>query len=414
MRTTVVEAMLNRQLTGQLYSSDTLALGSIKPVKIKVWKGDSIKITLQGDELRYRVPLRIWLQFSFTVGALGLSHTEYQEVEASLALTFRSRLFVKNDWKLVTMTQAEGYEWLSNPVIKVRFLTIPIKPIADVLLSNQQKTFSEMIDREINNVFNVKSLLLPLWSRLQDPILLSKDPRLWLRLTPQTVYMTQLEGKNGAIMSSVGIKSVAETYFAERPACDKRDSLPEFIVPGAIDSNFILNLYAEMNYEAASELLRGYLAGRSFTSGRKEIVVQDVAMTGLKGYAVIALDLIGSYRGKVYVVGRPLYDSATATVSIEELDFDLSTRNFVHKAADWLLHDIIISKVKPYLKFPFREKMLESQLMVQKLLCHTELSKNIFITGSIDSLAVGGVQLTDNAIQAIVFARGALQLSMHD
>ncbi|MBN1130712.1 MAG: DUF4403 family protein [Chitinispirillaceae bacterium] len=406
MRTHVVEEMLNAQLTGLLFECDTLTLGTFKPVKIKVWKGDSIKITLTGDELRYTVPLRVWLRFSFTVGALGLSHTEYQDVEAALALTFRSRLFVKNDWKMVTMTQAEGYEWLSNPVVKVRFITLPIKPVADLLLSGQQKNFCQMIDKEINSVLNVKNLLTPLWTRMQDPILLSDHPRVWLRLTPQAVYMTQLQGVEGTIVSSAGIRSIAETFFSLPRVDKKQDSLPEFIIPGKVDSSFILNLYSEMDYDAAGAMLQTFLAGRSFTSGRREVIIENVAITGMDGYAVIGLDLVGSYRGKVYVFGKPLYDSATATVSIENLDFDLSTRSVVHKTADWLLHGIIISKVKPYLRFPLREKLLESQLMVQKMLCHSELTRNVFITGSIDSLNVGGVRFTDRAIQAILFCAG--------
>lgn len=97
MKTRVVEEMLNKQLPGLLYECDTLTLGMAKGVKIKVWKGDSIGITLEKDELRYRVTLRLWLQFSFTVGAFGVSHTEYQDVEAGLTLKFRSRVFVKND-----------------------------------------------------------------------------------------------------------------------------------------------------------------------------------------------------------------------------------------------------------------------------------------------------------------------------
>jgi hypothetical protein len=414
MRTRVVEEMLNGQVNGLLFESDTLTLGPAKPVKIKVWKEDSLRITLEGDELVYKIPLKITMQFSFTIGAFGVSHTEYQDAEASIALTFRSRVFIKNDWKVVTMTESQGYEWLSNPVIKVRFLTIPVKPLADMLLSNQLKNISTMIDREINTVFNVKKMLQPLWSQLQDPIKLSDDPRVWLRLTPQAVYMTQLEGREGVIMSSVGIKSVAETFFADQPACVKRDSLPDFVIPGRIDSSFVLNLYSEMNYDAASSFLRGYLLGRNFSFGRKEVVVQDVSITGMKGYALVSLDFVGSYRGKVYVFGKPVFDTATATVSIEDLELDLSTKDKGYKTADWLFHGVILSKVKPFLRFSLREKMLESQLMVQKMLCHSELAKNVFITGSIDSLKVGGVALTDKAIRALVFAKGSLLLTVHD
>ena len=414
MSTRVIEQMLNQQLTGLLYGCDTLSLGAIKPVRIKVWKGDSIKIDLEGDELRYTVPLRMWLQFSFTMGALGFSHTEYQDVEAALALRFRSRISIGNNWKMSTVTRSDGYEWISDPVVKVRFLSIPIRPIADLLLAGQQKTFSDMIDKQVNEVCNVKNMLLPLWSQLQDPILISKEPKVWLRLSPLEIYMTPLKGAGGSIVSSVGIKSVVETFFDDQPVSKKRDSLPDFIVPTVMDSSFVLNLYSEMNYDAATLLLRGFLLGREFKSGNREVIVQDVSITGVKGYALICLDLIGSYQGRVYAYGRPLFDTAAATVSIEDLDFDISTKNIMHKAAHWLLHGTILAGIKPYLKFPLREKMLESQLMVQKLLSHTELMKNVFIIGSIDSLKVAGVRLTDSAIRATVFARGTMQLNMHD
>jgi hypothetical protein len=52
--------------------------------------------------------------------------------------------------------------------------------------------------------------------------------------------------------------------------------------------------------------------------------------------------------------------------------------------------------------------------MVQKMLCHSELSKNVFIIGSLDSLKVQGVRLTDRAIQAMVFAKGTMQLNAHE
>jgi hypothetical protein len=161
-------------------------------------------------------------------------------------------------------------------------------------------------------------------------------------------------------------------------------------------------------------MLRGLLVGREFKSKGREVIVKDVTMAGVKGYALICMDFIGSYEGRVFVYGRPQYDPSTTTVSIEDLDFDLSTKNFMHKAANWLLHGVIINSVKPYLKFPLKDKLQESKLMAQKMLNNSELSKNIFLSGSIDSLSVGGVRLTDKAIQATVFARGSLQLSVHD
>jgi hypothetical protein len=414
IRTSVIEEMLNTQLPKLLYGCDTLTLGGVKPVKVKVWKGDSIKISLEGNELRYQVPLRLWMQFSFTVGALGLSHTEYQDVEAALTLKFSSRITIKNDWKMTTVTASEGYDWISDPVVKVRFLTIPVRPIVDVALATQKKNLCDIIDKQVGAAVNLKSILLPLWSQLQDPIPISKDPKVWLRISPREIYMSPLLGHGGAIISSIGVRSVIETFFGDAPVVAKRDSLPDFVYPTGRDSSFVLNLYAEMNYDAATIVLKGFLQGRQFKSGKKEVVVEDVTMTGVKGYALICLDLSGSYNGRIFVYGQPRYDTASSTVSIEDLDFELSTKNILHKSANSLLHGVILSNIKPYLKFPLREKLLESQLMVQKMLCHSELSKNVFIIGSLDSLKVQGVRLTDRAIQAMVFAKGTMQLNAHE
>lgn len=410
IRTHTLEDMINEQLPDTLFETDTMTLGAMKKVKVKVLKGDSLRLSLKGDELEYKVPVKIWMQFSFTVGALGISHTEFQEVEAGIALKFKSRLFIKNDWKVVTMTESDGYEWTTDPVVKVRFVKIPVKPVADFILSRQHEKFGDLVDKGVSEMLDLKKILHPLWVKIQEPIQLAKDPQLWLRLTPKSVAMTQLSGNGRMIESSVGITSIAETFFGERPKATVNDSLPDFIIPGRIDSSFILNLYSEITYESASELLQSFLLGRSFKAGHREVIVQDVKIYGLEGFAIISLDFTGSYKGKVYVIGRAVYDSATSTISIQDLEFDVSTRNALHSTADWLFHGIILNKVQPYLKFPLREKVLESQLMVQKMLCNSELTDNVYINGFIDSLRIGDVLLTERALQAVILAQGSLFL----
>ena len=414
VRTPALEQMINEQLPPLLFESDTITLGAMKNVKVKVWKGDSLRLSLTGDELQYRVPIKIWMQFSFTVGALGLSHTEYQEVEAGIVLKFRSRLFVKNDWKVVTMTESDGYEWTTDPVVKVRFITIPVKPLADFILNRQHKKFGELVDKGVNSSLDIKKLLHPLWAQIQQPIRLADEPPLWLRLSPRSVSMTQLTGDGSMIRSSVGIATVAETFFGDVPEVQRVDSLPEFVIPGSIDSSFVLNLYSEITYGKASELMQGYLLGRSFKAGMREVIIQDVEIYGLEGYAVVSLDFTGSFKGKVYVIGRAVFDTATSTISIEDLEFDVATRNALHNTADWLFHGVIIEKVKPYLRFPLREKLLESQLMVQKMLCNSRLTKNVYVNGFIDSLAIGDVRLTDRALQAVLLAKGSLFLNIRE
>jgi hypothetical protein len=415
IKTDVAAKMINEQIKGLLYECDTLTLGGVKPVKVKVWKKDSIMLSLNGDELHYSIPLRIWMQFSFNINALGMNHTEYQDVEASIMLKFHSRLFVKNDWKIVTMTKSDGYEWLSDPVVRVRFLTIPIKPVADLLLSKQTNSFGDMIDKAVTSMVDIKKMISPLWNKMQTPILLAADPdSLWLRLTPHSVYMTQLEGRDNVIRSSIGIKSVAETFFGSNPGQAKADSLPEFVIPGKIDSTFVINLYSELSFASVSQMARSMLAGKSFELSGREIIIQDINLYGLEGYAILSIDLIGAYNGKIYAIGKVIHDKDAQTVEIGELEFDLSTQNRLHKTAEWMFHGLILSKVKPFLKFSIKDKLLESQLMVQKMLSNNQIFKNVYVNGTIDSLSIGGITCTESCIQTILLTKGTLNLHIRN
>jgi hypothetical protein len=249
---------------------------------------------------------------------------------------------------------------------------------------------------------------------MQSPIQVSEDPPVWLRLSPLGVSMTQPEGARGMIRTSLGIKSVAETFVGDAPAATPSDSLPAFVSQSRLDSSFVINLYSEVSYESASRMMQGFLRGRSFSSGNKEVIIQDVNIYGIQGYAVVSLDLTGSYKGKIFAIGHIKYDPASSTVSIEGLEYDLSTTNALHKTAGWLLHGIILSKVQPYLRFPLHEKLLEAQLLAQKMLSHREISKNVFLSGAIDSLSIGGVTLTDHAIRAVILSRGTLSINIQD
>jgi hypothetical protein len=354
------------------------------------------------------------MRFSFTIGALGVSHTEYQDVETEVVFSFSSRIFVKNNWEIVTMTRSEGFEWLSEPVVRIRFLTIPIKPVADFILSRQKDALGILVDSTISNMLNIKDMLHPLWLRIQQPILLSESPPVWLRLNPCGVSMTQLAGAGEEICGSIGITTIAETFVGDMPSVTVRDSLPEFIIPGGIDSSFILNIYSEISFEQASAMTRGYLQGRSFTAGDKELIIQDISITGIDGYPAVCIDFTGTYRGRVYVIGRMRYDQSSSTLSIEDLEFDLASKNRLQSAAAMFLHNMIISNIRPHLRYPLREHLLESQLMIQKMLCNHKIAENIFVSGAIDSLNIGAVTLSDRAIRALVLARGSLYLNIND
>ena len=414
MRAEVIERIINQHLPEVLFESDTMTLAGVKPVRVVVMRADTLTLSLERDELHYRVPLRIAMRFSFSVDVLGIRHTEYQDVEASIALSLRSRLFVKNDWRVVTMTHSPRYEWLSEPVVKARFLTVPVKPVVDRILVRYSETFGSMIDEAVAGLLDLKKVLHPLWMELQEPRVIMEHPQVWLRLTPRSVHMTQLEGRGGFIRGSVGVETVAETFIGTRPDGTRVDSLPPFLVPGSIDSSFALNLYSEIRYDHATALARGYLMGRSFSAGRREVIVQDVVVMGIGEYVAVQFDFTGSWRGRAYVIGDVYYDTIRETIRVENMAFDLSTQRRIQGRTARFLHDIIVSRIRPLLQFPLREQLLVSQLALQRMLCNNRIADNVYLTGYLDSLTVSSVTVTDQALRTLILARGSMSVRITD
>jgi len=66
------------------------------------------------------------------------------------------------------------------------------------------------------------------------------------------------------------------------------------------------------------------------------------------------------------------------------------------------------------LQFPIRGHLLEAQIVAQKALANREISKSVFLNGTIDSLRVGGMTLNERGIAAVILAKGAVSVLVHD
>ena len=410
IKTDYIEKAVNEQLSGTLYQSDTITLGGISNVRVTVRKNGRIKIRAQDDELLYSVPLKISMRFSFTISALGLSHTEYQDADAGISIALRSKITLKNNWRLVTATKADGYIWTSDPVVKVRSLSIPVKPAADYLLSKQVEAIGRLVDKSVSGSVNAKELVGPLWRQIRTPMEIPAADlphKIWLRVNPSEIYMTQLRGQGGSISGTAGIRAVTEAFIGEKPEPLPDAELPDFATPPETDSTFVINLYSEIPFENATLMSREMFAGKTLKSGRQSVTVRDIEIAGAKnGLAEVRLDLTGSIKGKVCVTGKAVYNEKTQLLSIENMDFDIQTKNNFEKARNWLLKGIIISKIKPHLKFPLKDAFDEAKVLADNMLAGYKLYEGVSLNGRLDSLSIGGVDLTETGFRVVIVVKG--------
>ncbi|MDR0331225.1 MAG: DUF4403 family protein [Chitinispirillales bacterium] len=411
IKTAFLEKLINDEFSGAFFKSDTALPGGILNIKISARKNGPVKIGAKGDELSCSFPVKITMRVSATLSALGLSHTEHQDIEAGITFRLRSKISLKNNWLVATTTYTDGYTWTKEPVIKTRVATIPIKPLADYLAGKQLDAIGPHIDKALANSDIIKkSVIAPLWEQLYTPIGLpipETRETIWMRFDPTEIYLSNLKGRGASISALVGIRAVTEAVIGDEPKRREPMPLPNFLTPQGQDSTFAVNLYAEVPYGKATAICKELFIGKTFRSGMQSVTVNDIEVAGINenGLILLRMELSGSLKGSVRVTGRAVYDERAKALLIENLNYDFETASSFQKTKHWLLKGIIINKMKPHMRFPLTD-MLDAEALSHSIFADYPLQSGIALNGRIDSLTVRGAEMTPNAFRAAVLAKG--------
>jgi predicted nucleotidyltransferase len=155
-----------------------------------------------------------------------------------------------------------------------------------------------------------------------------------------------------------------------------------------------------------------FLFGSLVTGTYHEDSNIDIGIKGLKPEKFFRtyskLDVSGAIKGIVNVTGLPIYNEKTRTLSINDFNLDVETQNRYGRAKNRLLKGIIMSRMRPHMKFPLGEMLDDSKTLVQKMLTDYELYEGIVLNGQIDKITVRGVEVTEAGFRAVVTATGGM------
>lgn len=405
-----LQKSINESLDGLIYEDNSYTDNDGDNLKIKVWKKGTITIKAEPDAFEYYVPLKIWAEVRY--GAFG-AYTS-QEVKGSIALNFRTNYEINRQWEMVTMTTMTDYKWIDQPTIKIFGSNISVQSIANSFLTYNKKMLETTIDDQIKANINIQQNIKDAWSMLQDPVKVNEDYNIWLKLTPKSIAMSPIETKNNSISSIIGIQSLAEVIMSNQALDIVKDTkLPTFNRPENVPDSFEISLTSQIPYIEAEDAAKKELVGQTFKQGRRrKVTIKNINIYGQDGDIIIGAYLEGSFNGTIYMRGQPVFDPVTSTISIENVDYDLDTKNKLFKGANWLFRSTILKKMKPYLTFPLEDNLKDAKAMVEKELDGYEPMKGIVLNGKLSDLTIEEVQVTPEGIRVVVLTKGKIQMTI--
>ncbi len=397
-----LERSLNQRLKGVLYEDKDLRDGD--NMRIRAEKRQDIRLGVDSQLIKYRVPLDLWIQYD-----LGISKVE---AEGELSVDLKTAFTIGPDWNVKTVTEVVRHDWLRQPRLKMGVVNLPIGFIADLVLQNSRKNISRNIDALVKEQFNLREMVGEAWNKMYEPVLVSEEYNTWLAVNPQAIGMTPLDMKGDRIRGTIFMEAKPRVRIGRPPENIRPMPLPNLQIRPQAEDGFTIHINTDISYEEAERIAKSQLLGETFSQGKRSVKVEDIELYGQGNKIVVNTVLSGSFDGSIYLVGKPVYNPQKNAIDIESLDYDLGTRNFLVKSAGWLLKSTIKNRIEDNMNFLLDYNLKEMQAQFQEQLKEYRVTEDVTLQGELQELAIRNAYLAPESIIVSLALSGRLNISV--
>jgi len=406
-----LEAAINKKLIGLIFEGEKL---NNQDLSVKIWKAQNFSFTVKNNVIEYRVPLKLWTRFAWTVEKFGIKVGDNYEANGSIALNYKTTIEIDKNWKLVAKTTSNGFQWIETPKLNVIGVTVPVTPIANIALQKSEKVISDQIDAALAQMVDIKKYVAMAWTEAQKPMQVSAENNLWVRITPKDVLVSPFTTTGQKLYLAISLQAQIESFMGVKPDQNKPTPLPAFKMATTQPKDFNLNIAADATYDKISEMAKSQLVNKTFTEGNKTITITDLSIFGSEGKPVFVADVTGSLKGRIYFTGTLAYNAEKVAVEVQNPEFDLKTKNALVKSAGWLLNGLIIKKITPYLTYPVKAELESMKTEANKMLSNYKVIDGVSLAGKLTNVSVKSLDLVPGAVRLNANVRGNIALKVDE
>ena len=401
-----IENQLNKSLSGLIYEDNNL---EDDKSEMKIWKTGTIRLVEKNGKIESILPLKIWSKFKYGTNFMGLNDT--REIDLNGTITLLSNVKLSN-WRMNTQSEIEDFEWSESPTILVAGKRVPITYIINPTLSIFKSKVARKIDEAIEKSCDFKPYVLDVLQSMSTPFETSAQYETWFKLNPIEVYVTDAVLQKNKIAMDLGLKCTIQTIVGQKPKNSFNREAITFKAVQKMPDKSNASVAAISTFESASRIITKNFQGKEFASGSRKIVVQKVDLWSKDSKMIIALDMIGSINGTIYLSGIPNYNAITKEIYFEQMDYVLNTKGFLTRTANWLLQGTILKKIQENCRYSIKENLEEGKKNLLPYLNNYSPMKGVFVNGTMNDFEFEKVEITDNAIIAFITASGKMNVKI--
>jgi hypothetical protein len=330
-------------------------------------------------------------------------------------ISLSSHLDWDANWRLRSTTRAQPVDF-SSKRCQVTFANIDITDWKiGPSVNDQLRQAVKTIDANTPKLTNIRPIAEQVWSSLQAPVLIA--PRTWLVMEPADVALGPIAGSGLSLTSVLTLRARTRVAVGERPPVTPRP-LPALRVAQAPNGGIRVPFDVEVPYEEANRLMMENFANRTYEG----VAVRSIRITAgpaADGRVSIEIDVnyrasfIRHYNGLVYLEATPVFDPATRTLTLQNLDYSLDPhrRNPFLRIADRVAHDQLRATLANASHWSVAPQIDALRNEIARAVTRP-LAPGVMMRGRVDAIEPGTVVLDPNGIVLHVLATGNAEVEI--
>lgn len=378
-----------------------------KPVDGMTWTASinrPVALDINGLMIRTTIPLDVFLKKSLGFTSLKANG----EWEVTLHTLFN----IREDWTLQTHTSIASHKWLRKPVMEVAGISIPASALANWILDYSRTRITTTIDRQLQENFNLKQLLRPAWTAIATPFLISESMGFWFRFEPLAAGLEPFTSDRQGLHSAIHLKGKARISSGRKPGSTTVTEPPRFNQSGANRDSLRMIIRTEIPWPDAEKIAEDNLVGQVISSGKYKVKIEGIDLHGQQDAIIVSTWLNGDYKGQVFLRGRPAISPEGNRVVLEDFDFDIQTRNVLHRSAAWLFKGNLRNALQKALIFPLTDNLELVRKEIQHTLATTSPADWVRFYPGAFNLNLQALQLTPDGISMDFNLAGKIEVSL--
>ena len=384
------------------------------------WARSPLDVSFRGDTIHLATGVQYQLQACLRVTdarcwprvGCGWSDSSFRPPALDGRIALYTRVHLSPSWRLETETRAAGPGFTYDETDRCRMSVARYD--ATPLLARRIRTAMDSIgmrfDAWVLQQVPLRARAAALWTQAQQPIDLGSGA--WLVVAPVAAYAEPVgTDADGALRTSVAIQARPYLVVGPRPTVTAAPTVLPPLRPRDVPDSLHVALPVHADFAALNALLQESFVGDTVESDGRKYVVHAIEAAPAGRRVQLTADVDGFFRGRLVLVGTPVFDPATNRLVMPDLDYTLSTKNLLAKVGDALRHGTFRRRLQETTAWELGPQIDTARTQLTAAL-NRPVAPGVRVRGGIAQLRFTGVAVEADRVRVQLVADGAATVEL--